>query len=163
MKGTLIVLAVILTPLIEQTVDTNLLKIRTLFYQATEESESADLLMAMLIEPITSSDLTLQGYMGMSFMLLSKYSYNPYEKIYYFKKGSSILDQAIEEDEENIELRFLRFTVQSEAPIFLNYRSALSSDFTFIHTHVNNIMDFDLKKRINDFLYYQKYVAAETN
>ncbi len=113
MKGTLIVLAVILTPLIEQSVDTSLLKIRTLFYQATEESESADLLMAMLIEPITSSDLTLQGYMGMSFMLLSKYSYNPYEKIYYFKKGSSILDQAIEEDKENIELRFLRFTVQS--------------------------------------------------
>tara|TARA_B110000881_G_scaffold219145_1_gene240260 strand:+ start:387 stop:878 length:492 start_codon:yes stop_codon:yes gene_type:complete len=163
MKVTLIVLAVIFTPLLEQSEETRLLKIRKLFYQATEESESADLLNAMLIEPFTSIDLTLQGYKGMSFMLLSKYSFNPYDKIYYFKKGSSILDKAIEEDKGNIELRFLRYTVQSEAPMFLNYRSALSSDLTFIQTQVNNIKDFDLKNRINNFLYYQTLVATETN
>jgi len=155
MKGTLIVLSVIFTPFLEQSGETNLLKIRKLFYQATEESESADLLNAMLTEPLTSSDLTLQGYKGVSFMLLAKYSYNPYTKIDYFIKGSSILDKAIEEDKENIELRFLRFTTQSEAPMILNYRSALSSDLTFIQTHVNNLNDFDLKNRINNFLYYQ--------
>jgi hypothetical protein len=163
MKATLIVLAVIFTPLLEQSGETRLLKIRKLFYQSTEEAESADILNAMLLEPFTSSDLTLQGYKGMSFMLLSKYSFNPYEKIYYFKKGSSILDKAIEEDKENIELRYLRYTVQSEAPVILNYRSALSSDLTFIQTQVNNIKDFDLKNRINNFLYYQTHVATETN
>ena len=89
MKGTLIVLAVILTPLLEQSEETNLLKIRDLFYQASEESESADLLNAMLIEPFTSSNITLHGYKGISYMLLSKYSLNPYKKLYYFKKGSS--------------------------------------------------------------------------
>jgi hypothetical protein len=163
MKGTLIVLAVIFFPLLEQSEETSLLKIRNLFYQATEESESADLLNAMLIEPLTSSNITLQGYKGMSFMLLSKYSYNPYKKLYYFKKGSSILDKAIEEDKENIELRYLRYTVQCEAPIFLNYRSALSADLTFIQAQVNKIKDFDLKNRINHFLYQQTPVTTEVN
>ena len=163
MQGTLIVLAVIFTPLLEQSGETSLLKIRNLFYQATEESESAELLNALLIEPLTSNDLTLQGYKGMSLMLLSKYSYNPYKKLYYFKKGSSILDKAIEEDKENIELRYLRYTVQCEAPMILNYRFALSDDLTFIQAQVNNIKDFDLKNRINHFLYQQTYVTTEAN
>ena len=74
MKETFILLAIIFTPFLEQSEDTSLLDIRKLFYQATEESESADLLNAMLIEPLTSKDMTLQGYKGMSFMLLSKHA-----------------------------------------------------------------------------------------
>ena len=163
MKETLIILAVIFTPFLEQSGDTNLLNIRKIFYQATEESESANLLNAMLTEPLTSKDITLEGYRGMSFMLLSKHASNPYNKMSYFTKGSEILDKAIQEDNENIELRFLRYTIQCEAPIFLNYKSELSLDLNFIKTQVNNLKDFDLKNRINNYLYLQKHIAAEAN
>ena len=163
MKDTFILLAIIFTPFLEQSEDTSLLDIRKLFYQATEESESADFLNEMLTESLTSKDITLRGYKGISFMLLSKHAYNPYTKISYFTKGSAILDQAIQEDNENIELRFLRYTIQSEAPIFLNYRSELSLDLNFIQTQVNNLKDFDLKNRINNYLYLQKHIAAEAN
>ena len=163
MKETFILLAIIFTPFLEQSEDTSLLDIRKLFYQATEESESADFLNEMLTESLTSKDITLRGYKGISFMLLSKHAYNPYTKISYFTKGSAILDQAIQEDNENIELRFLRYTIQCEAPIFLNYRSELSLDLKFIQTQVNNLKDFDLKKRINDYLDEQTNVADEIN
>ena len=163
MKGILILLAVICTPFLEQSGDTRLLDIRNLFYQATEESESADLLNEILTQPLMSKDMTFRGYKGMSFILLSKHAYNPYNKISYFTKGSAILDQAIQEDNENIELRFLRYTIQSEAPIFLNYRSELSLDLKFIQTQINNLKDFDLKKRINDYLDEQTNVADEIN
>lgn len=163
MKETFILLAIIFTPFLEQSEDTSLLDIRKLFYQATEESESADLLNEMLTESLTSKDITLWGYKGMSFMLLSKHANNPYTKISYFTKGSAILDQAIQEDNENIELRFLRYTIQCEAPLFLNYKSELSLDLNFIKTQVNNLKDFDLKNRINNYLYLQKHIASEAN
>ena len=163
MKDTFILLAIIFTPFLEQSEDTSLFDIRKLFYQATEESESADFLNEMLTESLTSKDITLRGYKGISFMLLSKHAYNPYTKISYFTKGSAILDQAIQEDNENIELRFLRYTIQCEAPIFLNYKSELSLDLNFIKTQVNNLKDFDLKNRINNYLYLQKHIAAEAN
>tara|TARA_B110000467_G_C18332734_1_gene494687 strand:+ start:3187 stop:3678 length:492 start_codon:yes stop_codon:yes gene_type:complete len=163
MKKKLIVLGIIFCPLLAKSAETSLLKIRSLFYQATEKVDSAYLLNEILIDSLTSTDLTLRGYKGMSLMLLSKHSYNPYKKIDYFKKGSSMLDKAIEEDKENIELRYLRYTVQYSAPMILNYRSALSADLSFIQHNVNSITDLDLKKRINNFLRQDKHVTTKLN
>ena len=151
-KVIIIILVCLLTPLKSQASDTSLIEIREIFYQATQSSEAADLLNTILTDNVISKDITLQGYKGISLMLLAKYTLNPYKKLYYFNQGKIALDNAIREQVENIELRYLRYTVQLKAPQFLNYEYALSNDLNFIMEHLCEISDLDLKSRIEHFL-----------
>mgnify|MGYP006114535001 CR=1 FL=1 len=152
MKKAIIILGCLLTPMFSQGSETSLIEIREIFYQASEKSKSAELLNTILTDKVISKDVTLQGYKGVSLMLLAKYALNPYKKIYYFNKGKTILENAIEKDRENIELRYLRYTVQLKAPQFLNYKYALSNDLNLIMVHLCEINDLDLKSRIKHFL-----------
>lgn len=162
-KVIIIILVCLLTPLKSQASDTSLIEIREIFYQATQSSEAADLLNTILTDNVISKDITLQGYKGVSLMLLAKYTLNPYKKIYYFNQGKIALDNAIREEVENIELRYLRYTVQLKAPQFLNYNGALSDDLYFIKSNLYNINDLDLKSRINNFFDQQTLSGSDTN
>jgi hypothetical protein len=162
-KVIIIILVCLLTPLKSQGSDTSLIEIREIFYQATQSSEAADLLNTILTDNLISKDITLQGYKGVSLMLLAKYTLNLYKKMYYFNQGKIALDNAIREQVDNIELRYLRYTVQLKAPQFLNYNGALSDDFYFIKSNLYNINDLDLKSRINNFFDQQTLSGSYTN
>ena len=162
-KVIIIILGCLLTPIQSQASDTSIIEIREIFYQATQSSEAADLLNTILTDNLISKDITLQGYKGVSLMLLAKYTLNLYKKMYYFNQGKIALDNAISEQVDNIELRYLRYTVQLKAPQFLNYNAALSDDFYFIKSNLYNINDLDLKSRINNFFDQQTLSGSNTN
>ena len=162
-KVIIIILGCLLTPIRSQASDTSIIEIREIFYQATQSSEAADLLNTILTDKLISKDITLQGYKGVSLMLLAKYTLNLYKKMYYFNQGKIALDNAIREQVDNIELRYLRYTVQLKAPQFLNYNGALSDDFYFIKSNLYNINDLDLKSRINNFFDQQTLSGSYTN
>jgi hypothetical protein len=162
-KVIIIILGILLTPIRSQASDTSIIEIREIFYQATQSSEAADLLNTILTDNLISKDITLQGYKGVSLMLLAKYTLNLYKKMYYFNQGKIALDNAIREQVDNIELRYLRYTVQLKAPQFLNYNGALSDDFYFIKSNLYNINDLDLKSRINNFFDQQTLSGSYTN
>tara|TARA_B110000879_G_scaffold133731_1_gene175102 strand:+ start:262 stop:756 length:495 start_codon:yes stop_codon:yes gene_type:complete len=162
-KVIIIILGCLLTPINLQASDTSIIEIREIFYQATQSSEAADLLNTILTDKLISKDITLQGYKGVSLMLLAKYTLNLYKKMYYFNQGKIALDNAIREQVDNIELRYLRYTVQLKAPQFLNYNGALSDDFYFIKSNLYNINDLDLKSRINNFFDQQTLSGSYTN
>lgn len=70
-------------------------------------------------------------YAAMLFMK-SKYVKFPLTKYKYFKKGKSFLDQLIQDNKPNVEMRYLRFVFQNEMPNFLNYNSNIQEDFLVI-------------------------------
>jgi hypothetical protein len=70
-------------------------------------------------------------YAAMLFMK-SKYVKFPLTKYNYFKKGKAALDQLIQENKSNVEMRYLRFAFQNELPAFLNYNSNIQEDFLVI-------------------------------
>lgn len=70
-------------------------------------------------------------YASMLFMK-AKYVKFPLSKYNYFKKGKSALDQLIQENKSNIELRYLRFVFQNELPALLNYDANIEEDFSAI-------------------------------
>jgi hypothetical protein len=67
-------------------------------------------------------------YAAMLFMK-SKYVKFPFTKYKYFKKGKSVLDQLIQDNKTNVEMRYLRFVFQNEMPNFLNYNNNIHEDF----------------------------------
>ena len=52
----------------------------------------------------------------------------PIRKLDFFKRGRLLLETEIKNDPQNIEYRFLRLTIQENAPKFLKYDTKLISD-----------------------------------
>lgn len=100
----------------------------------------------------STNNNTLLGYKGTVTMMMAKHVFSPYKKLNYFKNGKEILEQTILKEPLNIELRFLRFSIQSNSPKFLEYHSNLQSDKLFLLKEVKTLTDADLKQRITNFL-----------
>ena len=61
------------------------------------------------------------------------------DKLSLFKSGHKLLDKAIENDEGNAELRFLRLMVQEHAPGILNYNDDIEEDSLLIKKRFNQL------------------------
>jgi hypothetical protein len=59
-----------------------------------------------------------------------------------------MLEDAIHSKPDNIELRFLRFAIQSEIPFFLGYNDAVEMDKKIILKAFPYIIDEDLRRII---------------
>jgi len=130
----------------------NIKELRTLFYSAAEDSGFSTTLFDKLSTVNDNSAPILQGYKGMSYLLEAKHSYNIYKKYSYFSKGADILDVAIAKGPNNRELRFLRYSVQNNAPKFLGYYEEIANDKKIILANLANESDDDLRKRIVEYL-----------
>lgn len=56
---------------------------------------------------------------------------NPWKKYQYFKDGKKELEAAIKKEQNNLEIRYLRFAVQENLPGFLSYNN-LEEDKEFL-------------------------------
>lgn len=99
-----------------------------------------------------TSDPLLAGYRACATMMMAKYVLNPYSKLSNFNKGKTLLEKCIATGKENIELRYLRLTVQVNAPAFLGYKGSIQSDKVFLVNSLGGLDDTELKKIIMSFL-----------
>ncbi len=126
--------------------------VRIMLHNATS-NEQACTKMISLLSPFNEINNPLfLGYRGGATMLMAKHVINPFSKLSYFKKGKLMLENAIKADYTNVELRFLRYTIQTNVPGFLNYTSEKNLDRTFIAQSLPKLKDQDLKKIISEFL-----------
>ena len=72
------------------------------------------------------------GYLGGYQTIWAKHVFNPVTKLNTFKMGSKKIEQAIKQQPNNVELRFIRLSVQVNAPTFLGYHSHIEKDKEFI-------------------------------
>jgi len=128
-----------------------LILVRNQYYLASENKNEA-LVFEKLVGKFDNTNLTIFGYKGMAFMLKAKYAWNPQNKLEYFNKGKLILEAAIVKAPKNIELLFMRFCIQSNAPAFLFYRSNIKEDKSAILESYDGIKDLDLKKRVRNYM-----------
>lgn len=84
-------------------------------------------------------------------MMMAKHVVNPFAKLSYFKKGKNMLEKAIEADSENVELRFLRYAAQTNAPSFLGYDDHIAGDKKFL-LQTGDSIDKTLKNFISSQL-----------
>ena len=126
--------------------------LRSLYYQASKNSSDADKFYDLVKDAGTQSPLLL-GYKGMAEFMKCYHSYNPVSKLNYFYKGKQDLDHAITLTPNNVELRYLRFTVQTNLPPFLNYRSEITSDKDFLIHHIGSThTDTELRSMICEYM-----------
>ena len=126
--------------------------VRVLFHKV-ESSQKICVELIELLEPYNDKNNALfLGYRGSTNMLMAKYLINPFTKLSYFKKGKLMLEKAIQFDQKNIELRFLRYTIQTNVPSFLNYSDNKENDRVFLLQSLNSLNDLKLKNIISTYL-----------
>lgn len=105
---------------------------RTAFFSI--DSKAA--LLNFLKEHPNSQCNTSVAYQAALSMRQAEYSANPYKKWQFFKQGRNLLEQSVANEQQNVEIRFVRYIVQSKLPSFLNYNSEMQSDKNFIQQHL---------------------------
>lgn len=136
-------------------------KVKTLFEHSARSSHAAEQLLKLLSPIDSSSAAILICYKGAAEMMQAKYGYNPINKLRRFKKGKKLIEDAVRKEPENIEIRFLRFAIQTNLPPFLNYRSDIEKDKTHLLANLKEIKDKKLKQTISQYLSVSKYCTIE--
>ena len=94
----------------------------------------------------------LYGYAAAATFIQAEYVFLPSSKLKCVDKGRKMLEEVIKLHPNNIELRFIRLSIQKELPFFIDYKSDIDADKTFLANHVKDLNDLELQKLINYYL-----------
>jgi hypothetical protein len=130
---------------------TNIETLRNDYYKVDTDSVACAKLYKK-VKDQTFSDNTMQAYKGAITASMANHSKNKQEKIKLFNSGKKLLEESIKADSSNMELLFLRLTIQTSCPKALGYNSKIEKDKTFIINNIDKSKSALLKKRIIEFL-----------
>lgn len=132
-------------------------ELRKKFYLSVESSSVAKAYIKELSEIKNNTNPLVKGYLAATCMVMAKHAYNPYSKFKYFIDGKKELETSISQSPNHIELRLIRFAIQTNAPFFLGYSEDIKQDKMFLiknYTTLSfpNSEDLELKKIIKTYL-----------
>jgi len=124
---------------------------RQLFAEAATEEGKAEMLMRESKKHMPENYVAT-GYYGAAKMLIAKYYFNPYSKLKTFSEGKETLEAVLCTHPGDVELRYLRLTIQSNTPAFLGYKSEMKADREFLADSLAGLKDEELKTIIVNYL-----------
>jgi len=127
-------------------------ELRTLYYRSPTNKAAAEQFIDAMEEVDDANMPLLKCYKGLALLLKAKHAVNPYVKLATFNKGRTMLDRAVDQEPDNIEIRFARFCVQTTAPSFLGYYKEINEDKQAMILQWQKIIDDDLRVRIKEYL-----------
>ncbi len=166
MKGRIRGFFVMMLLLVSQFVkadEPNLRHIRSLLVVCMNSSKTTDSLYKSLsvVKPRAG---VITAYLGTLSACKAKQSWNPYMKIKHLNNAEATYKTAISADPHNIEIRFLRFSVEHNVPGFLGFNKDLITDRDEIITQLDKknygTADRDLTVAIIKFLLQSKRCTA---
>jgi hypothetical protein len=157
-KSIIIFLLIFCSPLILSGACSDLIKLRKACSEAYLSNNTTQV-ENLLIQKDDSCPVLL-GYRSLIFILNAKIYSSPIKKIIYFNEGKNLLENTIKNYSDDIELRYLRFCIQTNIPYFLFYHDMIENDKKFILDNWNYITDIDLKDRIKKIMLLSEYCTA---
>ncbi|HUH47332.1 MAG TPA: hypothetical protein VLZ54_09280 [Arenibacter sp.] len=126
--------------------------IRKEFILASKDRESASALMDQLSTITEADKKVLVAYKGAVMALMAKYTKENQERKRLFREGVQLLEYAVSEAPDNIEIRCLRLSIQENTPKFLKYRSNIGDDKSFILTNYKNTPSLAVKDFVRSYI-----------
>jgi len=102
-------------------------KIRRDYVEAIKNADVADKLYKDL-KAIKNPSPLIMAYLGSADAVRAKHSWNPVNKMAFLKQGCKTIDKAVELSPNQLEIRFLRFSLEHFLPPFLGYSKHLEID-----------------------------------
>jgi len=132
--------------------------------KAVENSKLTDSLFTRL-NKLSNKTALVTGYTGTLEALKAKHSWNPYTKVKFVGRSLKTMKKAIDMDKQNMEIRFMRFSIEHFTPSFLGFSKDLNVDRKEIVKHFQNDnfggTDKELVKNVAKFMIDSKRCTAE--
>ncbi len=112
----------------------DLLEVRSSYKRCIADKELCRKLMDRLEGSKQQTPLEL-AYLGGLKTIWANHVFSPIAKLNTFKEGRKDIERAILKDPKNPELRFIRLSIQKNAPSFLGYKSNIAEDRRFIQAN----------------------------
>jgi len=94
----------------------------------------------------------LAAYKGGLSTIMAKHSKGIKDKKTFFKEGVALLEQAVEKDPNNIEIRCIRLGVQENSPKFLRYNGQIEGDKAFIIENYSSETSQEIKAFVKGYV-----------
>lgn len=130
----------------------SIISFRTYYYNVCLQKTPVEEFSAFLELHKERNDLAIETYRSVIWFLWADYYFNPFKKWGCFLNGKKSLELLVKSNPNNIELRFLRLTIQENIPAFLGYNDSKIEDRQFIERRLSEIADNDLQTRILNYL-----------
>lgn len=104
--------------------------------------------MILELTKTKNNSATHLAYLGGLQAIWANHVFNPISKLNTFKEGKKNIEQAINKEPENAELRFIRLSIQKNTPFFLRYKSNILDDTEFIKKNRHQIRSAILQENI---------------
>jgi hypothetical protein len=131
--------------------------VREIYAKAADNEALADKLYQWLRKQDLSNQAILLAYLGASEALKAKNAFFPFVKLDYIQQAQATFAQAVKLAPEDIEIRFLRLTIEANTPNFLGFSSNVDADKALI---IKNIRTSEthlaMKQAIADYLLKSK-------
>lgn len=105
--------------------------IRKKYQLAVYDSKVANALSDKL-NKIEKPDALTLAYKGSTEALKAKHAWNPYTKLEYMNSFDKIINEAVRMSSDDIEIRFLRYSVQLNTPKYLGLSKNMAEDKSMI-------------------------------
>lgn len=120
----------------------------------TKAADDKSLCKTMISELEQMKNISTPGlaYLGAFQTIWAKHTYNPLSKLATFERGKKNIEMACENEPTNVEVRFIRLSVQKNAPAFLGYRANIKEDEEFLRKNRPQIQSEILQKNVDAVL-----------
>ncbi len=133
-----------------ENIQSSLLKELRQGLQSAFKNEEACNALYEKVKDLKNPEPLVKGYVGAVYIARSRHV-AIVDKMSTFKKGKGILEEAIQALPNNLELLFLRMTIQLNLPRFLGYKDNIAGDKKFVLDHFKSA-EPPLKERIVQFV-----------
>ena len=137
---------------LQQAAAPDLAQLRKLYVSASSQKDDSQKLSNLLNSADSTFKPVFLCYKGAATIIKAKYAVSPVKKLSLFKNGKQLIEQAISRDTMNIEMRYIRLTIQKNLPPFLHYNSNVLTDKDFLQMNIANEQDSELKTMVTNYL-----------
>ena len=122
-------------------------KLRVWYVEAVDNESKIESALSLIKEISVDHPIVL-AYQGAFEALKAKHVWSPYTKLECLNQGQNILRKAIQKDPDNVEIRFLRFSINHYLPDFLRDSSELILDKKTIYQNIETSIKNGLTSKV---------------
>ena len=134
--------------------------IRKVFHQAVFRSEAVPEYIGLIEAEKNNENPLFTAYLAASMALQARETWNPMSKISYVGKYRQLIKEAIENDMENLEIRFLRYAIEFNLPKLIRSESLMDEDKKQISSGIHEIDSFEVDE---SFILYIVQLFKDTD
>lgn len=147
------VLALILTILLTSSFSKNDLELEEIRQNYQLAVTDKDICQSMInrLSNHTPSNIYL-AYYGAFQTIWANHTFNPFNKLKTFNEGRRNINKAAKLEPKNVEIIFIRHSIQKNCPEFLDYKQNMREDHKILSKEVDNIKVPSLKRMVEKLL-----------